>query len=228
MPRFARVVIPQCPHHITQRGNNRRPIFFNSTDREVYLGLLRQYAALHATDILGFCLMTNHVHLVAIPRAADSMAKLLRNVQMRYSQYRNALEQSTGHLWQGRYYSCPVEPARLASVMRYVELNPVRAGIEREAGDYEWSSAPVHLGAPDRRTLLALEDWFASWAPEQWRTVLDQAAGDTAAIREATYGGRPLGSGEFVTVLERHAGRRLGKGLAGRPRRPTAVAAAEI
>ena len=144
MPRFARVVIPLCPHHITQRGNERRDIFFTPVDREVYLGLLQQYAEHHSVAVLGYCLMTNHVHLVLIPAHASSLAKLLREAQMRYSQYRHAVERGNGHLWQSRYYSCPVEPDRLGALMRYVELNPVRAGLVREAYLYP--------GAAPRRT----------------------------------------------------------------------------
>jgi putative transposase len=117
MSRFARVVMQQCPHHVTQRGNERRDVFFATADREVYLGLLKQYAELHAVEVLGYCLMTNDVHLVLLPARAESFAKLMREVQMRYSQYRHAIERGGGHLWQGRYYSCPVDPSRLAAVM---------------------------------------------------------------------------------------------------------------
>jgi putative transposase len=117
--------MPQCPHHLTQRGNERRDLFFTASDRQADLRLLRKYAELYCVEILGYCLMTNHVHLVAIPAAAGSLARLMRAVQMRYSQYRHALEAGSGHVWQGRYYSCPVEPACFAAVMRYVELNPL-------------------------------------------------------------------------------------------------------
>ena len=149
MPRLARAVISQCPHHITQRGNERREIFFTPADREVYLGLLKHHAELYPTDVLGFCLMTNHVHLVLRPHSAPSLAQLMRMVQMRYSQYRHAVEGGNGHRWQSRYYSCAVEPQRLGAVMRYVELNPVRAGLVASAGCHPWSSASVHLGAGD-------------------------------------------------------------------------------
>lgn len=103
MPRFARVVIPSCPHHVTQRGNERRDVFFTTSDRHVYLGLLKQYSLLYSVDVLGYCLMTNHVHLGLIPARADSLSKFMREVQMRYSQYHHALERGNGHLWQSRY-----------------------------------------------------------------------------------------------------------------------------
>jgi putative transposase len=136
MGRFARVVVPECAHHVTQRGNARREVFFSPQDRQVYLGLLRQYSEHYALQILGYCLMTNHVHLVARPGDPDALAKTLREVHGRYARYRNAIERITGHLWQNRYYSCALEEVRLASVMRYVELNPVRAGLVRSAADY--------------------------------------------------------------------------------------------
>ncbi len=147
MPRFARVVVPQFPHHITQRGNARREVFFTDADREVYLGLVQQYTALRGVDVLGYCLMTNHVHLVLMPHVETALAKIMREVSMRYSQFRNAVEHGTGHLWQSRYYSCVIEPVRLASVMRYVELNPVRAGMVARAEEYGWSSARAHTNA---------------------------------------------------------------------------------
>jgi putative transposase len=136
VPRLARIVIPQCPHHLTQRGNERRDVFFAPSDREVYLGLLKKYADFYGAEVRGYCLMTNHVHLVLLPHRAESLAKTLREVQMRYSQYRHAIERGSGHLWQSRYYSCPVDPDSVAAVMRYVELNPVRAHLVSSAAEY--------------------------------------------------------------------------------------------
>jgi putative transposase len=226
MPRFARVVVPQCPHHVTQRGNERRDIFFTPADREVYLGLTKQYATLHSVEVLGYCLMTNHVHLVLLPGRAESLARLMRQVQMRYSQYRHALERGSGHLWQSRYYSCPVAPEHLGAVMRYVELNPVRAGLVVEAVDYRWSSAAVHLGGPDAHGIISLEDWRRCWTAREWAAVLREQNQEGAAIREATFGGRPLGHAEFVGRLETFLGRRLKRGSPGRPRKRIAHEAA--
>lgn len=157
MGRFARVVVPECAHHVMQRGNARRDVFFTPQDRQVYLGLLRQYSEHYSLRILGYCLMTNHVHLVAWPQHPDSLAKTLREVHGRYARYRNAIERVTGHLWQSRYYSCAVEGVGLASLMRYVELNPVRATLVRSAADYAWSSAVTHLGGKDAAELVDLE-----------------------------------------------------------------------
>ena len=226
MPRFARVIVPQFAHHITQRGNRRRDVFFTPGDRQVYLGLLRQYAEHYQLQILGYCLMTNHVHLIATPPEQASLAKAMREVHGRYARYRNAVESSSGHLWQNRYYSCAVEGVRLASVMRYVELNPVRAGLVRAAEDYAWSSALIHLGGADRTGLVETEAWLRDWPVEQWALELPRGEPDAAAIREATYSGRAFGSAGFVGDLERRLNRRIAPGKAGRPRKERADRAA--
>jgi putative transposase len=221
--RFARVVIPECPHHVTQRGNGRRDVFFTAADRETYLGLLRHYAALYEVAVLGFCLMTNHVHLVLQPHRAESLAKIMREIQMRYSQYRHALERGGGHLWQSRYYSCAVQLEQLGIVMRYVELNPVRAGLAARAEDYRWSSAAAHVGGPDEWRLLAMKDWLQCWTSRDWAEILRSGSEDAHAIRDATYGGRPFGSVEFVGQLEGLLQRRLRKGSSGRPKKEKAL-----
>jgi putative transposase len=229
MGRFSRVVVPEFAHHVTQRGNARRDVFFSPQDRQVYLGLLRQYSEHYALRILGYCLMTNHVHLVAWPRYPDSLAKTLREVHGRYARYRNALERSSGHLWQCRYYSCALEGVRLPNVMRYVELNPVRAGLVQSAADFAWSSAVTHLGGTDAAQLVDLEQWRREWSPEAWARWLLDGEGrieDMRAIREATHAGRPLGSLEFVRGLESQWERRLEPGKAGRPRKAQALGAA--
>src|SRR4051794_41152445 len=141
MPRFARAVVPDAYHHVTQRGNARRDVFFSPQDRHVYLGLLKEYSMHYGLRVMGYSLMTNHVHLVVKPTDQHGLAKTMREIHGRYSRYRNAIDQSNEHVWQCRFYSCAFEGLHLASVMRYVELNPVRAGLVAHAGDYAWSSA---------------------------------------------------------------------------------------
>ena len=172
--------------------------------------------------------MTNHVHLVLRPHQAPSLAKLMRTLQMRYSQYRHALERGNGHLWQSRYYSCAVEPERLAVVMRYVELNPVRAGLVASADRYPWSSAVVHLGARDPWDLIDMDDWRQSWTAEEWARELAAAVEDAGSIRDATYSGRPFGSRAFVSRLEQHLMRKLEKGSPGRPRKSRCASVGEM
>jgi putative transposase len=215
MPRFARFVVPDYPHHITQRGNARRDVFMSPADKGVYLGLVKEYSMHYSLKVLGFCLMTNHVHLVVVPGRPDSMARVFREVNGRYGQYRNAIDRSTGHVWQSRFYSCALEPVRLGAVLRYVELNPVRAGLVRNAEDFAASSAAIHLGAHDPLELVDLALWRSTWTEKEWAEVLLAGVDESEAIREATYGGRPLGSGEFVARLEALSERRLTRGKPG-------------
>ncbi|HWB82586.1 MAG TPA: transposase, partial [Bryobacteraceae bacterium] len=125
MARLARVVAADVPHHVTQRGNARRTVFENHTGRLVYLDLLNSYSRLHQLTMLGFCLMSNHVHLVATQRHSDALALALRYTHGRYAAYLNARQGSSGPIWQGRYYSCPLDTHHLWAALRYAELNPV-------------------------------------------------------------------------------------------------------
>jgi putative transposase len=158
MARLARVVAVDVPQHVTQRGNARQFIFEEDSDRCVYLDLLSQYAVLHELALVGYCLMSNHVHLVVVPHREDSLAATLKNTHGRYAAYWNVRRKSSGHVWQGRYYSCPLDRAHLWAALRYVELNPVRAGMAKTAEAWEWSSARAHLGTPPPAT-LAMEPW---------------------------------------------------------------------
>src|SRR5436190_9825913 len=121
MPREPRVVAVGLPHHITQRGNARQDVFTTNSMRRAYLELLSEHAAGNGLRLLAYCLMTNHVHVVAVPATASSMANALRHAHGRFSQAWNTLENRTGHLWQNRYYSCPVEEAEVGKVLAYVE-----------------------------------------------------------------------------------------------------------
>jgi putative transposase len=147
------------------------------------------------------------------------MARALREITGRYAQYRNALDATSGHVWQNRYYSCPFETSRLAAVMRYVELNPVRAGLARDPGDYSWSSAVSHLGGTDAAGLLDLGAWFRDWTADGWAAVLREGLEESVAIiRQATHAGRPWGNAAFLVSLERQLSRRLSPGRPGRPK----------
>lgn len=157
MARLPRVVIAEVPHHVTQRGNARRFILDCDADRNVYIELLREDIQRCSVTFLGYCLMSNHVHLVLVPLKADGLAEALKHTHGRYASYWNAVHRSSGHLWQGRFYSCPLGPAHLWQTLRYTELNPVRAGLVKDAASWPWSSAAVHLGQtaadPSLRTM---------------------------------------------------------------------------
>ena len=217
MARLGRVVAVNVPHHLTQRGNARRFILDCDADRAVYLNLLRENIALYKLSLIGYCLMSNHIHLVAIPGMADGLALALKNTHGRYAAYWNAVHNSSGHAWQGRFYSCPLDEPHLWEALRYTELNPVRAGLVPEAG-WPWSSAAMHCGTRTADNCLPLEIWQSHWTIFTWSECL--AAGEMesklAAIRQCTHTGRPSGTGEFVRGLEKIAQRRLAPQKRGR------------
>lgn len=219
MARFARVVVPDVAHHVTQRGNARQVILHSDGDRTTYLELLRHYSELHALTLLGYCLMSNHVHLIAVPRAAESLAQALKHTHGRYASYWNARNSSSGHVWQGRFYSCPLRETHLWRALRYVELNPVRAGMVPEAAQWRWSSAAAHCGSSDPEALLEMDPWRKRWTAAEWNGYLAarESVGDGATLRQYTHTGRPLGSEEFVAELEQSTLRALVPRKAGRP-----------
>jgi REP-associated tyrosine transposase len=128
MARLARVVAVDVPHHVTQRANARQFILNSNGERMVYMDLLRQAVQLHALSLLGYCLMSNHVHLVVIPHKPHALAVAFKEAHGRYASYWNASHRSSGHAWQGRFYSCPLDTTHLWEALRYAELNPVRSG----------------------------------------------------------------------------------------------------
>jgi len=219
MARFARVIAVEVAHHVTQRGNARQFILDSDADREVYLSLLRENLESHRTSLIGYCLMSNHVHLVMVPHHADGLATALKRTHGRYAAYWNAKHRSSGHVWQGRYYSCPLDRPHLWEALRYAELNPVRAGMVAEAEAWMWSSAAAHCGAATADGWLAMEEWKERWNVSSWREFL--AAGETesesTALRQSTHTGRPLGAEEFVKEREEATRRPLAPRKGGRP-----------
>ena len=224
MARLPRVIAINGYHHVTQRGNGRRFILDGDTDRSVYLDLLKQSLALHDVAMMGYCLMSNHVHLVLAPPRAESLGLALKHAHGRYASYWNATNHSSGHVWQGRYYSCPLDDPHLWEALRYTELNPVRAGLVSESESWIWSSAAVHCARVPDSAWLALEMWQSRWTADSWRAFLKagESQSELAAIRLSTHTGRPLGTAEFVHELERSTQRPLAPQKRGR--RPRAIA----
>ena len=148
--------------------------------------------------------MLNHIHLVCVPEAEDSLAVCLMRTHGRYSQYLNERRQRSGHLWQNRFYSCPLEERHLWTALRYVELNPVRAGLVGSAEEYEYSSAAMHLGFKESDRLLDLVFWRESGAAESWAESIKivENEEEQRRLRKATYGGMPLGSEQFVELCK--------------------------
>ena len=206
---------------ITQRGNNRDDVFFVDDDRRAYLELLAGEANRFGVEVLGYCLMTNHVHLVATPRSAASLARAVGRTHWRYTRYVNRLQGRSGHLWQNRFYSCALDEEHFWHALAYVERNPVRAKLVRRAWRWPWSSAAAHCGAADPTGLLDLAAWRERLAGADWREQLTQPEDQAtlARLRRTTARGRPLGSDSFLSKLERALGRRLRPLPVGRPRR---------
>lgn len=216
---MARVVALGVPHHITQRGNNQQTVFFDDDDRSFYLSTLREWAQRYEAAILGYCLMTNHVHLVVTPSNQESLAKAVGRTHLAYARRFNLRYRRNGHLWQNRFYSCPTSWKCIWLVLRYVERNPVRAGITKSAWEYPWSSARAHVIDSDARSLLDLSLWRSQWDTRGWRDqlALDDDPGEIDYLREATSRGTPLGPDVFLDEMQDRLRRRVRPGSAGRP-----------
>jgi len=222
MPRQARIVIPEIPYHITQRGNRREDIFFTDEDRELYLSWLHEYCEKHQVEILAYCLMTNHIHLVAIPATEEGLQRVLRPLHTRYAQRINRAKGWKGHIWQGRYFASGLDEAYTWAAIRYVERNPVRAKIVRKAERYPWSSAAAHCGQKEDSVLTKKRHWKKQKEQiEDWSAWL--AEGDNTeqikAMRNHIERGLPCGAAKFVKKLEQLVGRPLGYRLPGRPKK---------
>jgi putative transposase len=207
---------------VTQRGVDRTATFIGPDDRHTYLRLIRENLADSQVRILGCCLMTNHVHLIAVPQRDDSLAVLFRRVHGRYAQYFNIRRGRTGHLWQNRFFACCLGSSHLWRALAYVERSPVRAGLVTRAADYPWSSAAAHLGAQDQSGVLDLA-WWREAAPSGWGGAIGSEDDcDDALIRRCTYAGKPFGEDSFVTGLSKQFGRHWTRG---RPKEKTVAAA---
>jgi putative transposase len=208
MPRIARIVVPGIPHHVTQRGNRQLDVFFNNADYQKFLQFVLQYSREHCLSILAYCLMTNHDHFICIPSQSNTLELVFKPLHMRYSQYINWQHSTSGRLWQGRFFSCPMDESHLWAAIRYVERNPVRAGIVSRAEDYPWSSASAHCGLRDDPLLspvpeshrLVVANWSNWLANPEDQKILNK-------IRNHTRTGKPIGDQRFISDLESRLGR---------------------
>ena len=222
MARLARAVAVGAPHHVTQRGNARQDVFFCDRDREIYLDLFFDYAARYSLRVWGYCLMSNHVHLVVVPEREWSLAKVFGRTHCDYSRYANLARGSCGHLWQARFYSCAMDAYHAWQALAYVERNPVRAGLANAEEEYAWSSALAHCQGDDLNGRLDISEWRLVYTGERWRTTLRFGVEKETweeRIREATRRGNPLGSDGFVERVGRELGRDLHVRPPGRPRK---------
>ena len=209
MPRVPRFVVPGLPHHVTQRGNYRQPVFFNDADRQFFLRRLAKRAKQYGIDVLAWCLMINHFHLIAIPRRRDSFALGLRALLGEYSLRINSQRgEARGHIWQSRFYSCALSERYLRMALRYVELNPVRANLVDDPEQYPWSSARSHLGLVPP---LGVGPAQGLCAPHEWAAWLQAGASEDEEeqLRECTFSGRVFGTPRPQRGRPRKEGRSL-------------------
>lgn len=218
MPRIARVVVPNLPHHVTQRGNFGQDVFEDDADRNVYLKWLHEYGQHYGTKFWAYCLMTNHVHYIVVPENQRSLAMTFNQTHMRYAQYMNRKHNRRGHLWQGRFYSCLLDDEHLHAAVRYVERNPVRVGMFQQSEAYRWSSARSHVFK--EKDLLLSEDCPLIETIEDWDLYLSQTDGEEwmGKFRVFSRTGRPAGGESFITSIETLLRRGIKPKQPGRPR----------
>jgi putative transposase len=202
-------MLEDWPFHLAHRGNHRKQVFRTDDDRRAYLGFLNRFAEKYGMRIWAYCLMGNHIHLIAVGKQHNSISKALGNTHRACSRVRNQETSVTGHLWANRFFSTALDEPHLWAAVRYVELNPVRARLVGKATDYPWSSARTHAGFredplldPKRPFPGHIGNW-AAWL----RAGLEE---DTAVrLRANTSTGRPTGNDSFIQELETRLGRRL-------------------
>jgi putative transposase len=195
MPKPNRIVIQGIPHHVTQRGNNCQPVFLDDEDRRLYLEILKERCILYKLLIHGYCLMTNHVHLAVTPLQLDSLASAIGYSHRLFAQRSNSRHYRKGHLWENRFYSCPLDESHFITALIYIDRNPVRAGLVEIAHDYPWSSAKAHLGELDNSGLIDPQSWQRIAKDYDWKEIIRQEEKQNALdeLRKHTLSGHPLG-----------------------------------
>jgi putative transposase len=214
MARIARIVVPGYPHHVTQRGNRRQQAFFYDGAYQAYIDLMSHWCRQHAVDIWGYCLMPNHVHLIAVPSDAQGLRLAIGEAHRRYTRRVNFRQGWRGHLWQGRFCSCVMQQTHLLACARYIEMNPVRANLVQAPERWLWSSATAHISG--RKDDLVECRALLEMVHADWKAFLMKAVDkDTVEIfRKQERTGRPIGDNDFIEKLEKITGRHL------KPRKP--------
>lgn len=218
MPRIARVIASGIPHHVTQRGNRRMKTFFYNEDYEEYLSLMAGWCSKCGVTIWAYCLMPNHIHLIAVPETEEALRQGIGEAHRRYSRMINFRQEWKGHLWQGRFASFPMDEAYLLAAARYIELNPVRAQLASAPEEWPWSSVRAHLAEKDDRlvSVAPLLELAGDWRLFLNRGVTEE---EMQALRKHERTGRPLGKNSFVERLEQTLNRPLKRLAPGRKRK---------
>jgi len=202
MARLARAVAPGIPHHVTQRGNRRQQTFFSVDDYQSYLELMSEWCRKYSVEIWAYCLMPNHVHLIAVPETKDGLNLAIGEAHRRYTRRINFREGWRGHLWQGRFSSFIMEERYLLACARYVELNPVRAGLVKKPEEWRWSSARAHMKGKD--DILVQAKPLLDIVTKTWKKFLafDLQDFEMEMFRKHERTGRPLGEDSFIEKME--------------------------
>jgi len=212
MARIARVVAPGCPHHVIQRGNRRQKTFFYDEDYLAYLNLMAEWCDKCRVDIWAWCLMPNHVHLIAVPHNEEGLARAIGEAHRRYTRRINERENWRGHLWQERFASYAMDENYLLMAARYIEMNPVAAKLVIRPEQFRWSSARAHLEGKNDK-LVKVEPLVERVG--DWKKFLAlSSAEELDLMKRHEKTGRPLGGPGFIEGLEQVLGREL------RPQKP--------
>ncbi|MCA9399546.1 MAG: transposase [Candidatus Omnitrophica bacterium] len=200
MARIARIVGEGLPHHIVQRGNRRQDVFFSEDDKKQYLEMLYEQKRKYGLEVWSYCLMDNHVHLIVVPKTKESLSRAIGELHKNYTRMINFREKWRGYLWEGRFKSFILDERYVYSAVRYVERNPVRAGIVRKAAEYKYSSAKIRVGG-FRSDIL--DDFYLVEEIENWSRYLEdeEKEKELKLFRRHGETGRPLGSREFLEQL---------------------------
>jgi putative transposase len=221
--------LPNCPRHVVQRGHNRQVVFAEEADFLYDLGTLEEYGGEYGVKVYGFCLMTNHVHLILQPGdAIAGMGQLMKRLAGRQTRFVNRQESRTGTLWESRYRSSPIETeSYLLACCRYVQLNPVRARMVGDPSEYPWSSFQEHAGPGGRFGWIDVDPCYKGLGvtpqerAERYKEFVYSAvpSGEWDVIRESLQRGQLTGSERFVDQVEKIIGRRIEHRRQGRPQK---------
>lgn len=230
MARLPRLTLPDHPHHVIQRGNNRQTVFTDGEDFEKMLTLMGEHSQKNGVAVHAYVLMPNHFHLLVTPTSEAGLPKMMQSMGRAYAQYFNKRHQRTGTLWDGRYRATVLEAQSfLLPCMTYIDLNPVRGGLVEQAADYRWSSCAHWLGLKHDRLLSPHACYWALGNTPFAREAAYQAllgAGlssqTEAALVRTALNGWALGSAEFIEALQQKTDRRLLQSRPGRPRKASA------
>ncbi len=229
MPRRTRMYLPGLPYHVVQRGNNREPCFIEPENYQVYLQLWKTIVLRYGVSVHAYCLMTNHIHFLVTPEKESSLSNTMKVVGSRYAQYINKRYGRTGTLWEGRHRSSLVHAQQYFLIcMRYIELNPVRAGLVERPEEYQWSSYGANAWG-DRSWLAPHAEYLGLGADvagrccayrELFRSGMSDS--DLHLIRKAAHYCQPIGNDRFKRLIEDKYGINLGQSKRGRPKKKNA------